>query len=60
MFFRYYFLYFACSREIKENKLAGLPIENLDLIRETNLVFIDNNIDRNILEDIVSIYRESI
>ena len=50
----------ACSREIKENKLVGLPIENLDLIRETNLVFIDNNIDRNILEDIVSIYRESI
>lgn len=49
-----------CSREIKENKLVGLPIENLDLIRETNLVFIDNNIDRNILEDIVSIYRESI
>ena len=50
----------ACSREIKENKLVGLPIENLDLVRETNLVFIDNNIDRNILEDIVSIYRESI
>lgn len=50
----------ACSREIKENKLVGLPIENLDLIRETNLVFIDNNIDRNILEDIVSIYRETI
>ena len=50
----------ACSREIKENKLVGLPIENLDLIRETNLVFIENNIDRNILEDIVSIYRESI
>lgn len=50
----------ACSREIKENKLVGLPIENLDLVRETNLVFIENNIDRNILEDIVSIYRESI
>ena len=50
----------ACSREIKGNKLVGLPIENLDLTRETNLVFIENNIDRNILEDIVSIYRESI
>ena len=50
----------ACSREIKEKKLVGLPIENMDLIRETNLVFIEGNIERNILEDIVSIYRQSI
>ena len=50
----------ACSREIKEKKLVGLPIENMDLVRETNLVFLEDNIERNILEDIVSIYRESI
>lgn len=50
----------ACSREIKEKKLVGLPIENMDLVRETNLVFLEDNIERNVLEDIVSIYRESI
>ena len=50
----------ACSREIKEKKLIGLPIENMDLIRETNLVFIEGNIERDILEDIVYIYRQSI
>ena len=50
----------VCSREIKEKKLVGLPIENMDLIRETNIVFIEDNIERNVLEDIVSIYRQSI
>lgn len=50
----------ACSREIKEKVLIGLPIENMDLIRETNLVFIEGNIERDILEDIVYIYRQSI
>ena len=50
----------ACSREIKEKKIIGLPIENMDLIRETNLVFIEGNIERDILEDIVYIYRQSI
>ena len=50
----------ACSREIKEKKLIGLPIENMDLIRETNLVFIEGNIERDILEDIVYTYRQSI
>jgi DNA-binding transcriptional LysR family regulator len=50
----------TCSRQIKEKKLVALPIENMDLSRETNLVFIDGNIERNVLEDIVSIYRERI
>lgn len=50
----------VCSREIKEKKLVGLPIENMDLVRETNLVFLEDNIERSVLEDIVSIYRESI
>lgn len=50
----------ACSREIREKKLVALPIENMNLMRETNLVFINDNVDRHILEDIVSIYREQL
>ena len=50
----------TCSRQIKEKKLVALPIENMDLVRETNLVFIDEYVDRSVLEDIVSIYREEV
>ena len=50
----------TCSRQLKEKKLVALPIENMDLVRETNLVFISNNVERSVLEDIVSIYRERI
>ena len=47
----------ACTREIKEKYLVALPIENLDMIRETSLVYVPGNIDRKILEEIVQIYR---
>lgn len=48
----------VCSPEIKAKQLVALPIENMDLVRETNLVYINGNIDRKVLEDIVAIYRE--
>ena len=50
----------VCSREINEKYLVALPIENMDLMRETNLVYVNGNIDRNVLEEIVSMYRNKI
>lgn len=50
----------ACSREAKEKTLVCLPIEDMDLSRETNLVFLKENVDREALEQIVSIYRNRI
>jgi len=50
----------ACFREAKEKTLVCLPIEDMDLSRETNLVFLKENVDREALEQIVSIYRNRI
>lgn len=50
----------ACSRELREKTLVCLPIENMDLSRETNLVFIEDNVDKNVLDNIVSIYRDNV
>ena len=47
----------ACIREIKEKYLVALPVENLNMIRETSLVYVNDNVDREILEDIVQMYR---
>lgn len=47
----------ACSQEIKDKKIIALPIENMNLMRETNIVYVDDNVERQTLEDIVNIYR---
>lgn len=50
----------ACTRELREKTLVCLPIENMRLSRETNLVYIENNVNKNVLEDIVTIYRDMV
>lgn len=50
----------ATFREAKEKTLVCLPIEDMDLSRETNLVFLKENVDREALEQIVSIYRNRV
>lgn len=50
----------ACYEELKEKSLVVLPIENMNMIREINLVYINGNVEREILEDIVTIYREKV
>lgn len=48
----------ACKREVKQKQLLTLPIENMNLSRETSLLFIEGNVDREVLEDITSIYHQ--
>lgn len=47
----------ACTREIREKTLVCLPIENMELSRETYLVYLEDNVDKKALDEIVSIYR---
>lgn len=50
----------ACMREVKEGTLKLLDIHDLKLVRETFLVYLKDNIDQEILNDIALIYREKI
>ena len=49
----------ACLDEIKKNKLIALPIENLSMIRETNIVYNDSFNAISILQEIYRIYQET-
>lgn len=48
----------VCFSELKDHSLAILPIENVDMIREMNVVFVKDFVSMDILDDIISIYRE--
>lgn len=48
----------VCFSEIKNHSLAILPIENMTMIREMNIVFMDDFVSRSTLDEILSIYRE--
>ena len=50
----------ACLDELKSNSLVALPIENTNMVREINLVYIKGNVQKDILDDIISIYRKRI
>ncbi len=48
----------ACLDEIKNKSLVAIPIENMNMIRETSLVYIEENMDKEILEEIVTAYKQ--
>lgn len=48
----------VCFSEMKNHSLAILPIENMTMIREMNIVFMDDFVSRSTLDEILSIYRE--
>ena len=48
----------VCFSELKDHSLAILPIENVDMIREMNVIFVKDFVSMDILDDIISIYRE--
>ena len=48
----------VCMDELKKGKLAVLPIENLSMPREMNLVYNRNFSHTEILRDLVQLYRE--
>ena len=49
----------ACLDEIEKDKLKALPIENLSMIRETNIIYNKNNDFSNILQLIYKTYQET-
>jgi DNA-binding transcriptional LysR family regulator len=49
----------ACLDEIRTGRLAALPVENLGMLRETNLVYNRDFAYEGILEEVVQLYRET-
>ena len=50
----------ACMDELHKGKLAALPIENLSMVRETNIVFRRDFGHDEITQRIMAIYRETV
>ncbi len=50
----------VCLDELKKKKIAVLPVENLSMIRETNLAYHKDFAQMDILQDIVKAYRETL
>ena len=49
----------ACQDEIKKGKITTLPIENLSMIREINLLYHTDFAHRDMLDDPMRLYRET-
>ncbi len=49
----------ACLDEIRRNKLSVLPIENLSMVREMNIVYHNDFLHKEMLSDIVKAYNET-
>ena len=49
----------ACMDEWRKGKLTVLPIENLSMIRETNLLYHHDFLHPDVLQEITRIYRET-
>ena len=50
----------ACLEEIKNESLVLLPIEDLPMVREINILFQKDFIDQKIIDKILQLYRDSI
>lgn len=49
----------TCLNELRKGKLTALPIENLSMIRETNILYHKDFEHMEVLDSIVRIYRET-
>ena len=49
----------TCESEIRKGKLVALPIENLSMARETNIVYNKDFSHPEAVEDLVKMYRET-
>ena len=49
----------ACMDELKKRKIAVLPIENLSMIREINIVYTQDFEHQEMLQDVVRSYNET-
>lgn len=50
----------ACQDELNKGKLIALPIEDLSMIREINMVYHKNFTQKSFLNDIVRLYNEEV
>ena len=50
----------ACMDELKKGKMTVLPIENLSMIREMNILYHKSFRHADILQDIVKLYNDSV
>lgn len=50
----------ACMDELKKGKMQVLPIENLSMIREMNILYHHSFTHQDVLQDIVKIYSDSV
>ncbi len=48
----------CCYSELKTKMITALPIENMNMVREINLVFNKNSIEDNILNGLLECYKE--
>ncbi|MBR2572202.1 MAG: LysR family transcriptional regulator [Clostridia bacterium] len=48
----------ACQDELRKNKIAVLPIENLSMMREINIVYSQDFDHPQVLQDIMKCYRD--
>ena len=48
----------ACANELKKGKMAGLPIENLSMTREINMVYHKDFEHTDLLQNIMRIYND--
>lgn len=49
----------ACMKELRKNKLTALPIKNLNMIRETRIVYNRDFTHEYILQKITKVYQEA-
>ena len=50
----------ACMDEVRKGKLTALPIENLSMTRETNLVYHRDFAHKETLQDILALYKKQL
>ena len=50
----------ACMDELRKGKLTALPIENLSMTRETNLVYHRDLAHKETLQDILALYKKQL
>ena len=48
----------TCMDEVRKQKMVVLPVENLSMIRETNIIYLNDFTHINILNDITKLYNK--
>ena len=49
----------ACLDELRKGKITALPIENLSMIREINILYHSDFAHRDMLQNLMQLYKET-